>query len=100
MTETYTLDGEPLSICTTRALTLRLASLGLKQRHACYGIFPERDALIAELATRRDWPPTPYELAVAAMRPVLCEDCGKNPADPPSRLCPGCEAYCEHTGFV
>ena len=28
----------------------------------------------------------------------LCKDCGINPADPPSRLCPGCEAYRAHTG--
>lgn len=28
--------------------------------------------------------------------PMLCEDCGKNYADPPSKLCPGCEAYREH----
>jgi hypothetical protein len=25
-----------------------------------------------------------------------CEECGKNYADHPSRLCPGCEAYQEH----
>jgi ribosomal protein L32 len=27
---------------------------------------------------------------------MKCEECGKNYADPPSRLCPGCEAYREH----
>ena len=27
---------------------------------------------------------------------VMCEDCGERPADLPSRLCPGCEAYREH----
>lgn len=26
----------------------------------------------------------------------LCEECGKYFRDPPSRLCPGCEAYKEH----
>jgi Domain of unknown function (DUF4326) len=26
----------------------------------------------------------------------LCADCGVYPADLPSRLCPGCEAYSEH----
>jgi rubrerythrin len=25
-----------------------------------------------------------------------CEECGVNCADPPSRLCPGCEAYQSH----
>ena len=28
--------------------------------------------------------------------PKLCADCGIYPADPPSSLCPGCEAYREH----
>lgn len=26
----------------------------------------------------------------------MCEDCGKNLADKPSKRCPGCEAYREH----
>ena len=26
----------------------------------------------------------------------LCVDCGKNYADPPSELCPGCEAFRAH----
>lgn len=29
-----------------------------------------------------------------------CVDCGKNWADYPSKLCPGCEAYREHTGAL
>jgi len=45
-------------------------------------------------------PPT-IELAeliwIALGKMTLCEDCGKNPADPPSKLCPGCRAYKEHT---
>lgn len=28
--------------------------------------------------------------------PPLCDGCGKYPADPPSHLCPGCQAYQEH----
>ena len=34
----------------------------------------------------------------AARKPrrVRCAECGKYYADPPSRLCPGCEAYQEH----
>jgi len=31
-------------------------------------------------------------------RPRKCEECGVNPADTPSRLCVGCDAYREHTG--
>jgi len=31
-------------------------------------------------------------------RPRKCEECGVNPADSPSRLCVGCDAYREHTG--
>ncbi len=28
----------------------------------------------------------------------LCEECFKYYSDPPSKLCPGCQAYKEHTG--
>ncbi len=28
--------------------------------------------------------------------PRACEDCGKNPADLPSHICVGCDAYREH----
>ena len=31
------------------------------------------------------------------MRPRKCSECGKYPADVPSDLCPGCDAYREHT---
>ena len=27
----------------------------------------------------------------------LCEECGLNPADLPSRICVGCHAYLDHT---
>lgn len=27
---------------------------------------------------------------------MKCEECGKYRADPPSKLCPGCQAYREH----
>ncbi len=30
--------------------------------------------------------------------PPLCAECGKYRADPPSPLCPGCEAYQAHLG--
>jgi hypothetical protein len=30
------------------------------------------------------------------LRAKRCIECGTNFADPPSRLCPGCEAYWEH----
>ena len=43
----------------------------------------EREAKRAALAAGRD-------------RPRLCEDCDIYWADPPSRLCPGCQAYREH----
>lgn len=33
-----------------------------------------------------------------APRRRRCESCGLNWADPPSRLCPGCHAYRDHTG--
>lgn len=28
--------------------------------------------------------------------PALCDSCGTNLADSPSKLCPGCQAYREH----
>jgi hypothetical protein len=31
---------------------------------------------------------------------VMCDECGKYPADLPSKLCSGCEAYREHTGAI
>lgn len=27
---------------------------------------------------------------------MICEECGVNLRDPPSKLCPGCQAYKEH----
>ncbi len=27
---------------------------------------------------------------------LLCVECGEYPSDPPSKLCPACEAYQEH----
>jgi len=32
----------------------------------------------------------------ARRRPPICEGCGVNRSDPPSKLCPGCQAYREH----
>lgn len=29
-------------------------------------------------------------------RPKKCEECDRYYADPPSKLCPGCQAYREH----
>lgn len=29
-------------------------------------------------------------------RAPICESCGVNRSDPPSKLCPGCQAYQEH----
>jgi hypothetical protein len=29
--------------------------------------------------------------------PPMCDDCGVNRSDPPSKLCAGCEAYRDHT---
>lgn len=40
------------------------------------------------------------EDAEAWVEGVLCVDCGKYPADLPSKLCPGCEAYREHSGQI
>jgi hypothetical protein len=37
-----------------------------------------------------------FQLPVSSPKPKKCADCGKDWADPPSSLCPGCEAYREH----
>ena len=38
-----------------------------------------------------------YRKEVGLLLPAKCAACGIYPADPPSSLCPGCEAYKEHT---
>ena len=37
-----------------------------------------------------------YERGVKTAMPPLCDECGQDYSDPPSKLCPGCEAYREH----
>lgn len=46
--------------------------------------------------------PVSTELATEIYQALgeVCEACGKNAADPPSKLCPGCEAYKDHTGEI
>ena len=39
-----------------------------------------------------------FQQAVVRSKRRRCADCGTNWADLPSKLCPGCEAYREHTG--
>ena len=52
-----------------------------------------------------DRPKTTDELDAAdefyesLIKPKLCSDCGLYPADLPSHICPGCEAYREHTAI-
>lgn len=48
----YTLGGEPLSVCATRALWERLRDIQRQQDIGCFGLWPERDAIMAEMATR------------------------------------------------
>ncbi len=36
----------------------------------------------------------------AWLLPKRCDECGTNWADYPSKLCPGCDAYSEHTGAI
>ena len=42
-----------------------------------------------------DWQEQEYARNVLGW-PTLCDGCGVHLSDPPSRLCPGCEAYREH----
>jgi len=37
-----------------------------------------------------------HDELVKPKRPPVCEGCGKNRSDPPSKLCPGCQAYRDH----
>ena len=41
--------------------------------------------------SRQNAGPCPY-----CAQPRACAECGINPSDPPSSLCPACEAYQEH----
>jgi hypothetical protein len=56
----HTIDGEPLSVCSTNALLDRLRLEWVIKTPSASDY---RDAILAELETRRDWPPTPYEQA-------------------------------------
>jgi hypothetical protein len=49
------------------------------------------DQQFAETAAERN-------ARLARKRPKRCAECDKEWADPPSRLCPGCQAYRDHTG--
>ena len=44
----------------------------------------------------RGWSRLAAEIIDNVRSPPKCEECGKNYADPPSKLCPGCQAYQEH----
>lgn len=43
------------------------------------------------------------QMGLAKEEPVfiveLCEECGIHYADPPKKICVGCDAYREHTGY-
>lgn len=63
------------------------------------GAAPEIVAGTTEYVTngkRREPNCTVPNASVPSGKPKLCADCGRFPADPPSRYCPGCEAYREH----
>lgn len=49
----------------------------------------EFDDIVRQIAGERT-------LADCEMRPPVCVGCGVNRADPPSKMCPGCQAYREH----
>jgi hypothetical protein len=45
-----------------------------------------------ELKLRLKWGPAPTTME----KKMPCDECGVNLRDPPSKLCPGCQAYKEH----
>jgi hypothetical protein len=52
---------------------------------------------VGVLCTCTTWVRVLYEVPKSyRKRPPICEGCGVNRADPPSKLCPGCQAYQEH----
>ena len=58
------------------------------------------DARQGHFMHRHPEEPTHFQLLPEPPMPSMppkCTDCGINPSDPPSELCPGCEAYREHT---
>jgi len=76
------------------------ASVTGKAGATCDGTLRQQalDELLASIREYRAASPAfrPYWRKLAMHR--RCADCGTNWADPPSRLCPGCEAYREHMG--
>lgn len=60
---------------------------------------------MSELAAERDALPQPGEGDMPEQQRRIkhakrCIDCLTNWADPPSKLCPGCQAYRDHTGAI
>lgn len=73
-------DEEPHPMTGTKLREDKmLKSVGLK------GARIRGDAKVASVKTIR------------VRKPPMCEECGKNRADPPGKLCVGCEAYRDHT---
>jgi hypothetical protein len=54
---------------------------------------------VEDLVAPKMGPPSP-NIVVKPKRPrmpPMCEECDQYRSDPPSKLCPGCQAYGEHT---
>ena len=63
----------------------------LKAREGLYDFPPDQE-------DREDWQAM-LKAALDEPECPMCDECGKYPADPPSKLCPGCQAYREHTAI-
>lgn len=60
----------------------------LSKYHGHHGFEVERFIVDYEVWKRRAMEPKP--------QPARCAECDRYYADPPSKLCPGCQAYREH----
>lgn len=52
----------------------------------------DRDMLLSGTGIMKDGKHIPAH----SIRYMMCSECEKYPCDPPSKLCPGCQAYREH----
>lgn len=76
------LVGNLMTVVSAKELALKVVRLIATDRLNVHQI---------EVMFGRQW-----DFEVSKLFPLLCEGCGCNRADPPSKLCPGCQAYQEH----
>jgi hypothetical protein len=76
---------DELERCARRIAAIKI---GLRK-----DIFGER---LPDDVWRQALPAAQREMDAESVRRRRCTECGQHWADPPSTLCPGCQAYVEH----